>query len=316
MPAWINNPYIYMALAALVLKLVIARSLGKQWRPGLDLFLVFLVLSTVQTIFEILSYFLVESSSAWLVNAVINSYYLMLIASAILLPFSVAAIIDQQINQYLVIVAITLMGLMTVMLLGTDLIVRGYRVVGFFHTRIPGDYYWTFQVLILTTFLYNAINLFSHYRKSSREITKVKCANMLFGFIWVLFLVFGIVFAMAYELPVNGAGIFPLAMSIYLLFMSINIRNDKVFDIRAKLPWTAQYKAIQEVIRPYVYKSMEPIDAKELQEKYTGGLLKIANSIFPRAEEQAEWLGVSVTTLNRRKKRNGQNLEKSRYKNW
>ena len=298
-----SNPYLYMALTALAVKIYIGITLGRHWRPGLDLFLVFLVCSGLQTLFEITNFILLSANKPMLIDMVMDGYYLTLIATVVLLPFSVAAIIGEKFNAYFVIGAIVVFAMMTVMLLGSNLLIQGYEPITYSYTRVAGEYYWTFQVLILTTYFYNATMLYQAYKATDQELIKVKCANMLFGFVWLLGFVIIIVFTMQFGVKLNAAGIFPIVMSVYLIFMSINIRDDRVFDIRSKLPWTEQYKLIQQVIRPYQYKTVEPIDSKELTKKYNHGLIDIARSTFATPEQQAEWLGVSRTTVIRRKQK-------------
>lgn len=300
------NPYFYMSLIAFIVKLYIAVSISRHWRPGMNLFAIFLVVSTIHTLTEFMNFTLIHLGRDdflgidW-ARIALNSYYVALLAAMTMMPFVVATIINKKLSRYLTVTAAAMLVAISYFITQTDLIIKGYESILFSYTRVAGDYYWAFQVYALTVCALNVWMMYSVYRHTDRELTRVKCANMLFGFIWVFVVAALVIISMNLGFEVNAVGVLPLAMSIYIVFMFIDIKDNRVYDIRTKLPWTEQYRLLQEVIGPYQYKTDEPIDAKELTKKYNHGLVDIARSMFSTPAKQAKWLGVSRTTVVRRK---------------
>lgn len=304
MLVWMHNPYFYIALIALIIKIFIVNDLQKHWRPNLNIFLLFVAISCIHTIFEISGYLFLDPNNNRAIQAVMNGYYILLIAMVILLPFATASILEQNINSYLLAGAALLLAAFSFTLINTNLIVSGYKPLGFAFTKIAGPYYWIYPAAILTVLTYNTAYLISTH-KNAPEIAKAKTANMLVGFASIF--IFGVIitFGMALGFSIKAAGIVPATFTLYLLFMALNIRDDKVFDIRTKLPWTEQYKTIQLISKPYVYKTHTPVSASIMKQTYFDQLIVLASSTFDSAEKQAEWLGCSVSTLNRHKSRLG-----------
>lgn len=295
------NPCFYIAIAALLIKLYIGAVIQCNWRPGISLFALFLICSTLQTISEVIHFIAFSYKLSALALISMDAYYLTMLATIVALPFSVSAVISRPLSNYLGGVAILVFLTVGLGILVTDYFIQGYKPIMYSYTRIAGDYYWTLQALTFAVYSYNFYMLLSTYKKTDQELIRVKCANMLFGFIWLFLTLLAVVILMNLGFEINAGGILPLAMSVYLIFMFIDIKDDRVYDIRTKLPWTKQYKLIQEIIEPYQYKSDKPIDSRELTKKYNHGLVDIAKSMFETPGKQAKWLGVSRTTVVRRK---------------
>lgn len=264
------NPYFATALIGLVLKIWAGYRLHLHWRtdPGRIWLLLFLAIAYLQTIAETIGYIAFPNGTEQTVTTIMHCYYLAVTAMIIIFPFSVATAVQKVITPLFVIVGIVLYALFIYALLETDLIVKGYQRFFYLATRIPGDFYWVFQSMALITLLLCTSLLVQSYRSSNNEIIKIKSANLLIGFIPLLVVISPIVIAMRMGVSINAAGVLPFLISIYIVVLAENLRDDRLVDLRAYLPWTRKARLLRRLAAPMRRAGLNHEEIRELAELY------------------------------------------------
>lgn len=246
------NPFLIIALIGLLLKIWAGYRLNRNWRFSADRIwlLLFLVTSYLQTVVEVIGYSQLSGSTADEVTLIMHTYYLLITATVIIFPFSVATILGKAIHPMFSILAAVVYAVFSYALLSTDLIVRGYEVTHYIATRDAGRFYWVFQSMAITSLLLCLVMLIQSCRKSRDEVIRIKSANLLIGFVPFCGALTGIIVAMRMGSSITAAGILPLLISIYIVILVENLRNDRLLDLRAYLPWTEKARLLRRLTRP------------------------------------------------------------------
>ncbi|MDH3638938.1 MAG: hypothetical protein OES09_10830, partial [Gammaproteobacteria bacterium] len=128
--------------------------------------------------------------------------------------------------------------LLLMLLTGDELIV-GFEAMGHTATRIPGSYYFLFQIFAVAT-SFGLIGLF--YFGSFRQATaqrRAQNALLLAGITPALCVVVGIVALLHFGIKsVNAAIILPFAGTVFVVVCTYAIYQYRIFDIHVFIPWS------------------------------------------------------------------------------
>ncbi|MDH3280643.1 MAG: hypothetical protein OEQ18_05895, partial [Gammaproteobacteria bacterium] len=154
-----------------------------------------------------------------------------------------------------------------VMLLSGDQLVQGFEAIGHTATRIPGPYYFLFEIFAVATSL-GLIGLFCF--GSFRQVTaqrRAQNALLLAGITPALCVVVGIVTLLHFGVKsVNAAIILPFAGTVFLVVCAYAIYQYRIFDIHLFIPWSKRRRrktAFHDRIRSLI---AEIADLQSVQE--------------------------------------------------
>lgn len=264
------NPYLTIALIGLLLKIWAGFRLHQYWRFGADRvwLLLFLIAAYAQAVIEITGYLFLLDKSAEIITVAMHGYYLTFTLIIVIFPFSVSTIIRNAIHPLFVASAIVVIALFTHLLISTPLIVEGYERTQYAVTRIPGDYYWVFQAMAITMIILCVSLLAQSYRYSNSELIRIKSANLLIGFIPFGIIITCILVGLRMGSTFTAAGILPLLVSIYVVVLAENLRDDRLLDLRAYLPWTRKARLLRRLAAPMRRTGLNHEEVRELAELY------------------------------------------------
>ncbi|MDG2176163.1 MAG: hypothetical protein P8M72_08560 [Gammaproteobacteria bacterium] len=177
--------------------------------------------------------------------AALEIYYLGVILSIFgLLCLSIRNIkLSAQLTLYFSHILNGLTTVLVLLVLGTDLVIAGYQMIGSSITRLAGPYYWLFQVYAMFGLLLAiGLNVYGAFGESS---SGHKCKATLLCFLPIVISGIAIILLMQAGANINASLILPLATT-YLLLALIYIENkDKVFKILVRMPFTHERKGFK-----------------------------------------------------------------------
>lgn len=125
------------------------------------------------------------------------------------------------------------------MLISGDQLVAGFEAIGHTATRLPGPYYFLFEIFALAT-SFGLMGLFGF--GSFRQVTaqrRAQNALLLAGITPALCVVVGIVTLLHFGVKsVNAAIILPFAGTVFLVVCAYAIYEYRIFDIHLFIPWS------------------------------------------------------------------------------
>lgn len=307
--AAMSNPYLYMTLIGLIVKIWAAYRLRQNISvPGARLCMAFLAVAYAQTVLELYGFYLLEYPGQNTV-LLLKLYYVSVATILILLPLLLNVLIHQYFELQLGVISVIVWAVIALLILNTDTIIAGARPLAFAITRIEGEYYWIFRVFSLTLLTMTLLSLLRAYRVADNEISRAKSANFLIGFIPLICTLFLIVVLMKLGVPITAAGSLPLLLSIIILVMAENIRSDCIFDLRVFIPWSKKAQRIRQITRPLSIVSMQAETAKHSVNEYDKALIDTAVEMFSTQQAAAAWLGVSKSKMSRKIKKKSESVK-------
>ena len=181
----------------------------------------------------------------------------------------------------------------------TDDFVVGAKLLPQSYTRVPGDYYWVFQLLTLIVLLVNIMVPCWLYYSSTIEIERVRSANILLGVSLISLTLGGVVLLMKLGVPINAAGVLSLALSIYLLILAECFRDNATRDLRVYIPWTRKARLMRRLTKCFTVINAEGVDSREKVKEYELHFLELAEKHHISQVQAASWLGISQAKYSR-----------------
>ncbi|MEO0444076.1 MAG: hypothetical protein AAFZ92_10115, partial [Pseudomonadota bacterium] len=243
--------YIAFTLMGIVVKLWALKVISQTWKQTLlyQLVTLFILLFLCQSTFELMLYFMEESSVSGFVA--LKGYYLFTLLMASTLPFMVARFSRYSIPKQLVL-GIGLANVMTLsLLLFSETIILGVDHTGITLTRIAGRHYWLFQLAVLISVLYSIYILFL-CKKSTSNFVKIRANNILLSFSLVACFVIGIIIVMHFVEGINAVGLLPLLASLFIFAIVDDIRSKNIVDYSYWVPFSKKRQQINQLVRPFI----------------------------------------------------------------
>lgn len=267
---------------------------------GAWLCLFFLLITYTQTVLELYGYTLVSDAISDHSIFILKSYYVSIAAFVVLLPLIFYTLLLRRTSLPLIVLCATSWALLSVVILGTSLIIADAKHLHYSLTRVPGPYYLIFPVFCLTILISSILFLQKSYRSADEELTRVKAANLMIGFAPLLAGIAVISLLMRLDVPVNAAGTLPILLGFLILMISENFRERLIYDYRVFLPWTKQFKRLFKVAKPFMTIDATP---RNLKDEYEDSMIDLALERHKTQQEAARWLTVSPSTLSRKIKK-------------
>lgn len=305
----LSNPYLYLSLVALLAKIWCGHRLRANWVNSGTSYIcfLFLLIQYAQTVLEIFVCYAVAYPGQDMV-LLLKIYYALFTSSLICIPLVIHAVSNSRHNSIFTAVTLSLVAIITLLTLGTDLIIADAILMQYTMTRVAGPYYGIFQLLSFgSMFLALGIALVG-YCYGKTEIKRVKSINFFAGYLPYVTFLFFVISLMAIGVKLNAAGLSPIIISIFLIILSENVRRNQVLDLRIYFFWTKKARRIREITHALRFVSQSPDHAKGTLEKYNSGLIETAEEIFSyldhgrgKQKHMAAWLGLSESKMSRLK---------------
>jgi len=136
--------------------------------------------------------------------------------------------------------AYAMAGGLIVLLVSSDLLIKGYTVLEYSATRIPGPLYPLFELFAAATALSVIALLAWGVRHRENARARARNAIVLVGILPLALLTVTVVVMRHLEVPwFNMAVTGPVAITLFLGVTAYAIHQHRIFDIRFVLPWSA-----------------------------------------------------------------------------
>lgn len=296
------NPYLVMTLAGVAAKTWFFWHLTRNWRDTRlhRLLLALALVLLAQSGCELLLYAFAGGTGAAGYWSLIG-YYIFTFGTIALLPFIAVEIVERRPNPYLTVIAITAGTAVVALLLFTRTIIADVTPMHYSLTRVPGPYYWVFQLSALLTVLFTVVTL-AGARRSANLFVRAKATNLLLAFLPVFVFAVTVVIAMQMGLKFNAVGILPLCFVIYVAALLQHTDPHRIPDYTLYIPWSKKARLVRELtrhVRSINRDGVTPDARREYQDVLTQYALDIHGGNQTQA---AQWLKVSQSWVSRKRK--------------
>lgn len=289
-----------LTLTSVAIKVWVSRRLWQcRNSPVAALALVVLTVSYAQSVLELYGFYRVASPEGVDMTVLLRLYHLFVAAYLGLLVILAASVIAGRLYLRTTIAIAVLILPMAIWFVASDDIVAGAVLLQQAYTRVPGDYYWVFQLIVMTTLLLCIAVPAVCYRFAKKELQRIKSANLLIG-VSVLAVVAVVLLAlMQMGVPITAAGILPMTLAIYLLIVAECLRDEFVRDLRAEVPGTQKWREVRALTRHLRVVRGEPLDAKSMSKQFEEKMISTAEQVYESRKEAAASLNISEAKLSR-----------------
>jgi DNA-binding protein Fis len=185
-------------------------------------------------------------------------------------------------------------------------------------TRIPGDFYWMFQLYLLGGLSAAVALLIRGILHADSSFARQKCMVVLIAAATPVLMASSVVALMAFGIQVNGAIFMSLALSIMLGLMVFAEEKTRLFRLLTIMPYTRErrlHKQLLQQITDCVSISDDPndqaINLKQIMKDLEGSVVEHVLGYYDGNQKKAaNALGVSEATLSRR----ARSCQQKRYK--
>lgn len=275
----------------------------KSWKRSVLYVLtaIFIGLFLAQSTFELMLYLFSEVSIAG--KAALIGYYMCAITIISMLPFIIAKLARYKIHRFILRFAVALNAVILLLLALSNFVIAGVDHTGIALTRIAGEYYWLFQITVLSSIVYTLFILIK-CRKTTDGFLKVRTNNILLSFsLFAAFIIF-IIITMQFFDGINAVGILPIFITLFVMGIVDNICNKHIVDYSYWLPFSKKRREINKLIKPFIEIQSDGLDP-ELKKEYNKMITQHALELFDGNQTKAaEWLKVSQSWVSRNNKSN------------
>lgn len=259
------NIYVVPALLALIFKLfiLIYARMDKQSSTSL---LVLISILACHNAIELIGYtrFLDDQGVATL----FRGYYVATVLMLAALPMH-AHIVSGNSSKIMVPLIGAVALSVSLLIMFSDLIVAGYVSIGYSLTAVVGPYFFVFSLFVLFSLSACVATLVAGVKNAKTAMAANRCLYSLLAFSPLLLVSF---LALALKLSgasMNGAGIIPVATSIFLYILLKSEAKHQLTDIRRYLPLSQEKRSANEFLRlmdQYAQSDNKPNAFSELRE--------------------------------------------------
>lgn len=252
------TPYAIPAILALFAKATIYfySKLSQTRNLQTRLYLLFLFALSIQNLAEI-TFFTAQARNLSAPAGGFTYFGASIVAIALLAHLASVLAVGKHVRQNLVVVAIYMPALLLEALLwNTNLLVSGFEPLHYTYTKIPGPFYFLFEIYALSYLGSVAVLLVYGSFKQTTSYEKAKNKLMLLGMIPIfLVVVTVIVLQHAGIRSFNTTVTLPIAVTFFLAVTAYATHQYRLFDIQFYIPWsevrarkTAFYDRIRAMI--------------------------------------------------------------------
>ncbi len=299
-----SETYLFIGLTSvgLIIKLLVCYILDPSNTSKAHKATVFLVfVQLAQSLIEYLSYFLPLAYPNHLIYP-LTIYYLCLIFTLFLIPYIISLVVKFELPPILLMIYISSYVTTIVLFCFTDLIIEGAKYNGITFTRIPGDYYWIFQSLVISCFTISILLLIYFLIKNKDNfIIKAKLTNIILCCSGLTVFSISIVLIMPYFEKINAVGFLPILMGVFLLGLAHCVSRENIWDFTYWIPFSKRRRFINQLIKPLITIPEDGLEI-DVKKEYDNIVIKHALQLFNGNQTKAaQWLKTSQSSISRRK---------------
>ena len=178
-------------------------------------------------------------------------------------------------------------------------ILDGVRSVGYTSTRIPGSYYWLFQILFLGSLVSSSFFLLKAILKPVTVLSQRKAKALLIATAPIIVAGLAVVSLMQMGIEITGSIIGSFVTLIFLCVIIVSENEHKLFTFLTYIPSTAEYKMAAKVraMLSGVYVGNLNTAISEFEQLIINDALSKSHG---NKSDAAEKLGISRSTLRRK----------------
>ena len=239
-------PFMIPAILALSIKVAVL-FLSKKSNATSLLFITMVLVFAVHNFAEVLGF--MEYFRGERYTMMLRWYYVMSICGLAAMLFyskDVSQVLTNSAPFNVVVTVVTV--LLCCLLMFTDSIVAGSTSIGYIMTAVKGEYYWVFQVTALLSYVLIVWMLQKGYRNSESHTIEIQCGYTLFALAPLMFVAIAVLGLMSFGWHINGAGIFPLMTTLFLLITLKSESKHGITDVRRHVPFSLERKSSREIM--------------------------------------------------------------------
>jgi hypothetical protein len=229
-----------------------------------------LLICTIHSICECAT--LISLSNGSDVELLFRAYYVLIIwwfGFSLIYASEIANISDKLRTSVLAITSV-----LTVLLLFTDLVISGYHSNGYSITANREQYYGFAPLFVLLTMIVSVALLTRVSFSQKYELkNKIQASYLLMAFAAPFVVIFAVIVAIQLGFKMNAMMAFPVATTLFFIFIVRSENNHRLVDIRRFLPWSKENKFANEVINianQYSRNDVSNKDAHKLSDRACG----------------------------------------------
>ena len=171
-------------------------------------------------------------------------------------------------NVFITTVVVAIATFMSLFVLFSDTIIAGQYSIGYSVAAILGPYYSAFKFYVLASLLLSSAALIYRYKSAASQLESTRCLYSLFALSPVILACFLTMLFRILEIDINGAGLLPIATTLFLIIVLKGESKHQLSDIRRFLPLSPE-RAISEnvmkMVNTYVNQGQKADAYKKLQ---------------------------------------------------
>ena len=183
-------------------------------------------------------------------------------------------------------------------ILGSDLVVAGYREASYTLTAVKGNYYFLFQAFTLVTVFTVLGSLIAGYVRATDRRTELQNVYMLVALAPITILSLSVTVLLVFGISFNVAAVFPLATTFFVAVLAMAEKEHGITDIRIYLPFSAERSLMSELVKAGALFSIRKNNFKATADKIEKALLlySLRKNDFT-VSKAAKDMGINRTTL-------------------
>lgn len=256
--------YLFLPAAIALLIKVFILFVAKKKNHRSTFFLPLVCILACHNLCEVLGFF--EFSESGSLSFLLNVYYAItafVVFIIYLYSKEISRFKGRFIDSAAQYVALAVTSILSLLILFSDFVIAGDKSIGYIITAVKGDYYFVFQLFILTMIVAIISELVNGYRKADTHITQIQCVISIIA-LGPLFLVGIITMACLYfGVELSGAVLFPVATTLFLLIMLMSESKHKLTDVRRFVPFSPENSTANEIITIFDRYAYDDIEYRE-----------------------------------------------------
>jgi len=302
---------IFFALPALVTIIVIIILFStKRWRAllwGNTLIAGLVITLLLMNLIELLTFGNIYKNYELLLRAY---YIISIISSSFFLCLSERLNHKEIVPRHPLYITIILINFVYIYsILNSDLVISGALRTSYTILRVPGNYYWLFQIFSLFCLIAGTYLIWRSINRSKNPLDKKRRTVILYSFTPIILTAFLVIMLMHFGLLINFSILLPLSTLVFLMAYLFTETRKDLYKFLIYIPYSSEriaYKELNDRVIEYMSKTQmeEQISLKEamhtIEKVFVTRALKIKDGNHNLA---AELLSTSMSTVYRNKDR-------------
>lgn len=283
--------YIIPAMVCLVIKLwmvVLCKQALKQ-----DAFTGVVTTCLMLTVCEIALFYLYWTGYS--VEYLFRTFYVILI---FWLSFSLTYVIQTFTKKSAGKSIYFLAGLLSALILFTDLIISGYQTIDYSITGVRENLYFLYQLFVFSSILTAITILAVQLKRQASVKIKIQALSLIVAFSIPFAVIVGVTTLMLLNYKVNMAIVFSIATTLFLFFTVNAHKQHQISDIRKWIPWSKENVATNEIMETITEYLADEKSLKEVESTIKKTLIEYKlKSCDNNIQQTAKKLQIPRSTL-------------------